>query len=100
MQATKKRYWPRGMPSTDIIQSVSSERGSSISMTKRNCNGRNNIFICAYKDRKTKALVSSCSTTGPSSKKHTFKGTNGQTTEITRPQVFEDYETHKSKIHF
>ncbi|KAG2211228.1 hypothetical protein INT47_006348 [Mucor saturninus] len=97
MQVAKRMYWPRGMPRNDIIQCLRTERGSYVAMSKSDHNGHN-IFACAFKDKKAKVLVSSCSTSMPSNVPHTYKGSNGQSVTMTRPQVFHDYESHKSSV--
>ncbi|GAA5801960.1 hypothetical protein HPULCUR_007419 [Helicostylum pulchrum] len=52
------------------------------------------IFVCSYRDKKAKALISSCSTTSPSTRAH--QEVNGR--ELRCPQVFEDYESQKSSV--
>lgn len=95
MQVTKRRYWPRGMPTTDIVEQVEEAHGSHYTMMKNDLsNGR--IFVCAYRDKKVKAFVSSCGTTIMSGQK-TFVGCDGQQVTIRRPAVVDEYETHKSE---
>lgn len=93
MQVTKRAYWPRGMPSIDIIQCLRPERGSSAAMWKMDDSGRT-IFVCSYRDRKAKALISSCSTTSLTTQ--SYQDSNGSV--LHRPQVFQDYESQKSKF--
>lgn len=81
------------MPRNDIIQCLRPERGSSVSLSKTDDNGHN-LLVCAYRDRKAKVLISSCSTTQPSTQ--SYEGNNDEV--LRRPNVFEDYESHKSKI--
>ncbi|KAK9681223.1 phosphatidylinositol-binding protein scs2 [Basidiobolus ranarum] len=52
------------------------------------------IFVFWYRVKKTKAFVSSCSTTPPTTQ--SYQGGNGQVLHC--PQVFEDYESQKSSI--
>jgi hypothetical protein len=62
MQVAKRRYWPRGIPSTDIIDQVEEARGSHYTMHKT-CENGMKMFVCDYRDLKVKTFVSSCSTT-------------------------------------
>jgi hypothetical protein len=98
MHVTKRRYWPRGMPSTDITQQVEDSQGSHYTMYKR-CNDGEKIFTCAYRDTKIKAFVSSCGTTILDHYK-SIQGRDGSLTDIKRPQVVSEYEMHKSKFPF
>ncbi|GAA5797971.1 hypothetical protein HPULCUR_003369 [Helicostylum pulchrum] len=75
------------------MQCLQPERGSSASMSKVDVFGRT-IFVCSYRDKKAKALMPYCSTTSPSTRVH--QEVNGR--ELRRPQVFEDYESQKSRI--
>jgi hypothetical protein len=95
MQVTKRKYWPRGMPSTDIIDQVDKARGSHYTMHKT-CENGMKIFVCAYRDLKVKTFVSSCSTTTLENYKSVL-GPSGETVMLRRPQVVGEYETHKSK---
>lgn len=97
MQVTKRRYWPRGMPETDIVERVDAEHGSYFTMKKDTGNGK--IFVCAYRDQKVKAFVSSCGTTRLTGQR-TFVGSRGNLVTIKRPEVVHEYETHKSKTMF
>lgn len=94
MQVTKRRFWPRGMPSTDIIEQVEEEHGSYYTMKKISTDHK--IFVCAYRDQKIKAFVSSCSTTRLTGQR-SFVGSGGNIVTVSRPEVVEEYETHKSK---
>ncbi|KAG2194272.1 hypothetical protein INT47_009682 [Mucor saturninus] len=95
MQVAKRRYWPRGMPTTDIVETVGEERGSHYTMRKVSSSGK--LFVCAYRDQKVKAFVSSCSTTRLTSER-TFLGSGGSLVAIKRPEVVDEYETHKSAV--
>jgi hypothetical protein len=97
MQVTKRRYWPRGMPTTDIVDSVEEELGSYSTMKKQTDDGQ--IFVCAYRDQKVKAFVSSCGTTALDGER-TFRGSDGNLVTIKRPAVVDEYETHKSRSQF
>lgn len=46
MQVTKRRYWPRGTPTTDIVSQVKAPRGSHYAMHRNSNNEK--IFICAF----------------------------------------------------
>lgn len=94
MQVTKRRYWPRGMPSTDIVEQVEGEYGSHFTMKKESSNHK--LFVCAYRDQKVKAFVSSCGTTRLTGER-SFIGSGGNVVTILRPEVVQEYETHKSK---
>jgi len=95
MQVCKRHYWPRGMPQTDIVEKVEEAYGSCYTMNK--CVGNvSSLFTCAYRDQKIKAFISSCSTTIPTGEK-VFEGPRGRRITIQRPEVAEEYETHKSK---
>lgn len=87
MQVTKRRFWPRGMPRTDIVQQVESALGSHYTMKKDldHCK----IFTCAHRDKKIKAFISSCSTT---------RIILEQASTVQRLEVVHEYETHKSKL--
>ncbi|KAI8082402.1 hypothetical protein BDF21DRAFT_398499 [Thamnidium elegans] len=81
------------MPSTDIIEQVEEEYGSYYTMKKISINHK--IFVCAYRDQKIKAFVSSCSTTRLTGQR-SFVGSGGNIVTISRPEVVEEYETHKT----
>ncbi|KAG2230073.1 hypothetical protein INT48_005401 [Thamnidium elegans] len=83
------------MPSTDIIEQVEEEYGSYYTMKKISINHK--IFVCAYRDQKIKAFVSSCSTTRLTGQR-SFVGSGGNIVTISRPEVVEEYETHKSSV--
>ncbi|CEP15019.1 hypothetical protein [Parasitella parasitica] len=93
MQVVKRRYWPRGMPSTDIFGQVEALRGSHFTMKKTTDDG-NTIFACAYRDLKVKAFMSSCGTTSLVGYKKIVEP-NGSVTGIKRPQIVSEYEEHK-----
>lgn len=95
MQVAKRRYWPRGMPATDVVEQVEQAHGSHFTMKKTSGDG--NLFVCAYRDKKVKAFVSSCGTTRLCGQR-TFVGSGGNQVTITRPEVVNEYETHKSKF--
>lgn len=95
MQVTKRRYWPTGMPVTDIVDQVDAEHGSLFTM-KKNLENGSKIFVSAYRGQKMKAFVSSCGTTRLSGRR-TFMGSGGIPVTISRPQFVEEYETHKSR---
>ncbi|KAG2204322.1 hypothetical protein INT47_009364 [Mucor saturninus] len=97
MQVAKRMYWPRGMPCNYIIQCLRTERDSYVAMSKSDHNGHN-ILACVFNNKKAKVLVLSCSTSMLSNVPHTYKGSNGQNVTMTRPQVFYDYESHKSSV--
>lgn len=94
MQVCKRRYWPRGMPETDIVEQVEPEIGSYYTMKKDSSSSK--LFVCAYRDQKVKAFVSSCGTTRLSSER-TFIGSGGNLVTIRRPAVVDEYERHKSE---
>lgn len=94
MQVAKRAYWPRGMPTTDIVQSLGPNYGD-VKCMKSTVPGEN-MFVVAYRDLKAKALVSTCSTTTAGMKRK-FKDKEGTMHEVIRPEVFDDYETNKSK---
>lgn len=96
MQVVKRAYWPRGMPRHDMMARLGIAYGSVYSTLKTFADGKK-IFLCLFRDRKTKAIVSSCSTTRLVGMRRFFDE-NRRLHEVPRPQVFEDYETHKSKI--
>ncbi|CAO3621055.1 unnamed protein product [Mucor hiemalis] len=95
MQVCKRRYWPRGMPTTDIVEQVAGEVGSHFTMKK--VSGSSKYFTCAYRDQKVKAFVSSCGTTRLTGSR-TFLGSGGNVVTITRPAVVDEYERHKSSV--
>lgn len=94
MQITKRRYWPRGMPITDIVEQVEEADGSFYTMKKDSGSGK--IFTCAYRDKKVKAFISSCGTTRLTGQR-TFIGSGGHLVTIQRPAVVGEYESHKSE---
>jgi hypothetical protein len=95
MQVAKRKYWPCGMPSTDIIDQVGEARGSYYTMLKT-CENGMKIFVCTYRDLKVKTFVSSCSITMLENYKNALDSSN-ETVMLRRPQVVGEYETHKSK---
>lgn len=94
MQVRKHRFWPRSMPITDIADQVEEEYGSHYTM--KNDSISYNIFVCAYRDQKIKAFVSSCSTTRLIGQR-SFLGSEGEIVTIARPEVAEEYKNLKSK---
>lgn len=96
MQVCKRRYWPRGMPRKDMVANLGSEFGSMLSMTSVDPGTGHTLLACSYRDKKPKALVSSCGTTDLVGDRQ-FHDKRGELITIKRPAVFEDYETHKSK---
>jgi hypothetical protein len=96
MQVCKRRYWPRGMPKKDMIGKLGNELGSHLSMTSVDPNTGFTILACSYRDKKPKAIVSSCGTTDLVGNRQT-RNERGELVTVKRPAVFEDYETHKSK---
>ncbi|CEP13379.1 hypothetical protein [Parasitella parasitica] len=67
MQVVKRKYWPRGMPRNDVIRSLGAKRGNHYTAVKQIEHDRP-ILVCSYRDLKPKAIVSSCSTSIPSTK--------------------------------
>ncbi|KAK4516813.1 uncharacterized protein ATC70_011792 [Mucor velutinosus] len=61
MQVARRRYWPRGKPTTDIAEQVEPSYGSPY--TKKKTTDGGSMFVCAYREKKVKAFVSSCGTT-------------------------------------
>lgn len=76
MQVTKCRYWPRGMPTTDIASQVEAPRGSHYTMHRNSNDGK--IFVRAFRDKKVKTFMSSCGTT----RMVTYKGVEGLNGQI------------------
>ncbi|RCH82480.1 hypothetical protein CU098_008409 [Rhizopus stolonifer] len=64
------------MPRNDIMQCLSSGRRSSVAMWKKDYKSRV-ILVCAHRNKKRR---------------------DGQVLELRRPQVFDDYEYHKSSV--
>lgn len=95
MNVTKRRFWPRGIPTTDIIEQVGEECGSYYTMKKNLPN--HNMLLCVFRDRKVKAFISSCSTTRLTGER-SFLGPTGNIVTTNRPEVVEEYETHKRKL--
>lgn len=87
MQVTKRRFWPRGMPSVDVTSQLENHYGSHYTTAKFNADG-SKLFVCAYRDQKVKALVSSCSTTRLTGERR-FRDDSGRVVTIRRPEVFE-----------
>ncbi|KAG2194176.1 hypothetical protein INT46_002212 [Mucor plumbeus] len=83
------RYWPRGIPTTDIVEQVEEAHGSFYVMKKDSSSVK--IFTCAYRDKKVKAFILSCGTTK-------LAGSGGNQVTIQRPAVVDEYETHKSSV--
>ncbi|CAO3596944.1 unnamed protein product [Absidia cylindrospora] len=95
MQVAKRAYWPRGMPTTDIVQSLGPTYGD-IKCMKSTVPGEN-MFVVTYRDLKAKALVSTYSTTIAGMKRK-FRDKEGTMHEVIKTQVFDDYETNKSSV--
>lgn len=91
MQVAKRRYWPRGMPTTDIVENTDSEPGSFFTMK----NQERGMFVCAFRHLKVKAFISSCGTTKLVGDCAVQQGS--QVKRFPRPEFIEEYETHKSK---
>ncbi|KAG1471349.1 hypothetical protein G6F56_002171 [Rhizopus delemar] len=85
------------MPKTYIIECLGPERGDHFTMTKLN-DSECPILVCVYRDLKPKALVSSCSTSVQSNKYRYYLDRSGNQKQIRPPQVFDDYEFHKSSV--
>lgn len=97
MQVCKRRGWPIGMPTTDIVAQVKDkEYGSHHYIMHKRQEGGGNMLVCAYRDQAMKAFISSCGISELTGKR-TFRGENGSIVSIKRPQFVEEYETHKSK---
>ncbi|CEP07628.1 hypothetical protein, partial, partial [Parasitella parasitica] len=91
MQIAKRRYWPRGMPTTDVVEHTDSEPGSFFTMK----NQQRGMFVTTFRHLKVKAFISSCGTTrlsGSCAVEH-----RGQIKQFERPAVVDEYEKHKSK---
>ncbi|CEP16929.1 hypothetical protein [Parasitella parasitica] len=98
MQVAKRRYWPRGMPSTDIVEQVEALRGSHYFTMKKTTDDGNTIFFaCAYRDLGVKTFISSCGTTSLVGYKNIVEP-NGSVTMIKRPQIVREWEEHKSSV--
>ncbi|CEJ02314.1 hypothetical protein RMCBS344292_16322 [Rhizopus microsporus] len=90
MQVTKCRYWPQGMPETDIAESVDANYGS-YHYEKRYSQQED---VCAFWAQEVKAFVSSCGTTRLTGEK-TLKSSDGNLVTIKRPEVVDEYERYK-----
>jgi hypothetical protein len=96
MHLTKRKCWSRGIPSIDVFDQAEEAHDSYYTIRKTCENGRN-IFVCAYRDlNNVKAFISSCSTTRLKNYR-SVEESSGETGILCRPQVVEEYETHKSK---
>lgn len=95
MQVTKRRYWPRGMPVTDIVEQLEPAHGSHYTMKKNS--GSGTMFVCSYRDRRVKAFISSCGTTSRLGGQRTSVSSGSLEVAVSRPNVVNEYETHKSK---
>ncbi|EPB91415.1 hypothetical protein HMPREF1544_01737 [Mucor circinelloides 1006PhL] len=96
MQVTKRRYWPRGMPVTDIVEQLESAHGSHYTMKKNS--GSGTMFVCSYRDRRVKAFISSCGTTSRLGGQRTSVSSGSLEVAVSRPNVVNEYETHKSSV--
>ncbi|CAO0796277.1 unnamed protein product [Mucor circinelloides] len=97
MQVTKRRYWPRGMPVTEIVEQLEPAHGSHhYTMMKKNSDS-GTIFVCSYRDRKVKAFISSCGTISRLDGQRTSVSFGSLEVAANRPDVVNEYETHKSK---
>ncbi|KAG2231650.1 hypothetical protein INT48_008244, partial [Thamnidium elegans] len=74
---------------------VEALRGSHYTMHRNSDDGK--IFVCAYHDKKVKSFVSSCGTTRMTPYKRTEES-NSHVTVISRPDVIDEYGTHKSSV--
>ncbi|EPB90330.1 hypothetical protein HMPREF1544_02856 [Mucor circinelloides 1006PhL] len=98
MQVTKRRYWPRGMPVTDIVEQLEPAHGSHhYTMMKKNSDS-GTIFVCSYRDRKVKAFISSCGTISRLDGQRTSVSFGSLEVAANRPDVVNKYETHKSSV--
>lgn len=94
MQVCKRMYWPKGMPSTDIVQALGPEYGSKVFL-KSTVPGEH-LFVGAFRDLKAKALVATCGTTTDGAMR-SFRDPNGVgRVSVVRPKVFDEYESNKS----
>ncbi|OAD09196.1 hypothetical protein MUCCIDRAFT_159352 [Mucor lusitanicus CBS 277.49] len=81
--------------SPDMISMLTSNNGLHYTMKKTTDDG--GMFVCAYREKKVKAFVSSCGTTRLNDQR-TFRNSDVQTSTAQRPEVVGEYETHKSSI--
>jgi hypothetical protein len=96
MQVCKRRYWPRGMPKEiDMVRDLGKEYGDTLTLVRIGHEGCP-LIAASYQDKKAKAIVGTCGTTKMVAKR-TFRDRNGQRVVIDRSQIFEEYETKKSK---
>ncbi|KAL7312849.1 phosphatidylinositol-binding protein scs2, variant 2 [Mucor circinelloides] len=96
MQVTKRRYWPRGMPVTDIVEQLEPAHCSSHYTMKKNSSSRT-LFVCSYRDRRVKAFISSCGTTSRLDGQRTSVSYGSLEVAVSHPNFVNEYETHKSK---
>lgn len=55
MQVAKRRYWPRGMPITNVADQVNAALGSHFTMKQKTLDNRH-ILVCSQRDKKVKTL--------------------------------------------
>ncbi|CEP15479.1 hypothetical protein [Parasitella parasitica] len=92
MQVAKRRYWPRGMPTTDVVEHTDNEPGSIFTMK----NQQRGLLVTTFRHLKVKAFISSCGTTrlsGSCAVEH-----KGQIKQFARPAVVDEYEKHKVRL--
>jgi hypothetical protein len=92
MQIKKKRYWPRGMPALDMIESLGDDLGSVSIMKLRT----DSIFIAALRDKKPKCIIATAGSTSTGSS--VSRWVEGHIHSFTRPMIFEEYELNKGAV--
>ncbi|CEP16615.1 hypothetical protein [Parasitella parasitica] len=92
MQVAKRRYWPRSMPTTDVVEHTDIEPGSFFTMK----NQQRGMFVTSFRHLKVKAFISSCGTTRLSGS--CAVEPKGKIKQFARPAAIDGYEKHKSLV--
>ncbi|OAD07731.1 hypothetical protein MUCCIDRAFT_104672 [Mucor lusitanicus CBS 277.49] len=92
MQVKKNRYWPRGMPANDMVQSLGAAYGSVHVMKSLT----DSVFLASLQDKKPKCVIANAGSTcsGGTVK----RWINGRIETFARPPVFEEYEAGKGAV--
>ncbi|OAD00941.1 hypothetical protein MUCCIDRAFT_164856 [Mucor lusitanicus CBS 277.49] len=85
----KKRYWPRGMPVNDMVQSLDDAYGSAHIMKSLT----DSVFIASLQDKKPKCVIANAGSTTPGASVNRW--IDGRMHTFHRPLVFEEYEANK-----
>lgn len=90
MQVKKRRYWPRGKPEGDFLQSLGPIFGAQHVLRLPN----EGMYVALLRDRQPKAIIANCGTTTRVTEEIS-KWIDGKRVTMPRPNVFYEYGQHK-----